>query len=163
MTTSRLLSPLLVALALSSCGSDEPQKAAPPATPPPAATKPAPPPAAATKPAGAPVAACVGTWTSGPTGTLTCSGPTKGTAFDKATFRLDRVCVNDARVSAYTAGGKTVTMTLKPEGQRLCATFGGVAEVPESCSCVAPAGGDCKPPADGFVCVAIGRSAPAGG
>jgi hypothetical protein len=71
--------------------------------------------------------------------------------------------VNDARVSTYTAGGKTVTMTLKAEGQRLCATFGGVAEVPESCSCVAPAGGDCKPPADGFVCVAIGHSASAGG
>ena len=165
MTTSRFLSSLVVALALSSCGSDEPQKAAPPA----AANKPAPPPAppsaAATKPAppGDGVAACVGKWTSGPTGTLTCSGPGKGTAFDKATFRLDRVCVNDARVSTYTAGGKTVTMTLKAEGQRLCATFSGVAEVPESCSCVAPAGGDCKPPTDGFVCVAIGHAASAGG
>ena len=65
--------------------------------------------------------------------------------------------------STYTAGGKTVTMTLKAEGQKLCATFGGVAEVPESCSCVAPAGGDCNPPPDGFVCVAIGRAAGAGG
>ena len=153
MTTSHFLSSLVVALALSSCGSDEPKKAAPP---PAAAAKPAP-------SAGIPAAACVGNWKSGPTGTLTCSGPGKGTAFDKATFRLDRVCVNDARVSTYTAGGKTVTMTLKAEGQRLCATFGGVAEVPESCSCVAPAGGDCNPPPDGFVCVAIGRAAAAGG
>ena len=153
MTTSRFLSSLVVAVALSSCGSDEPKKAAPPAAATKPAPPPAPPPAAAAKPApsaGIPAAACVGNWKSGPTGTLACSGPGKGTAFDKATFRLDRVCVNDPRVSTYTAGGKTVTMTLKAEGQKLCAT------------CVAPAGGDCNPPPDGFVCVAIGRAAGAG-
>jgi hypothetical protein len=155
MTTPRFLSTLILALTLSSCGSDEPQKAAPPATPAARsnqariATRRRDPAREARRRPRRSVRRDV---TSGPTGTLTCSGPGKGTAFDKAAFRLDRVCVNDPRVSTYTAGGKTVTMTLKPEGQRLCATFGGVAEVPESCSCVAPAGGDCNRRPDGFVC-----------
>ena len=150
--THRFLSSLVVAMALTACGSDEPHKAPPPASPPPAATK----------PAGPPASVCVGKWTSGATGTLTCTGP-EGRPFDKATFRLERICVNDTRVSTYSAGGKTVTMKVNPTGKTHCATFDGVAEVPESCSCVAPAGGDCNPPADGFVCVAIGHAAPAGG
>jgi hypothetical protein len=165
MSTSRVLSSLLVALALTGCGGDEPHKTAPP---PPAAPKPAPPPAAAANkpaasaPAGPPQTACLGKWTSGTTGTVTCSPP-KGAAFDKAAFRLDRVCVNDPRITTYTAAGKAVTLTLKPEGKLHCATLSGVAEVPESCTCVAPAAGDCNPPADGFVCVAIGHFVPAGG
>jgi hypothetical protein len=153
MTTSRFLTSLVVALALAGCGSDESHKTAPPA----AANKPATP-----APSGPPKSACIGKWTSGATGTLTCSAPGKGVAFDKATFRLEQVCVNDPRVTTYTAGGKTVTMTLKPEGNQHCAKFDGVAEVPESCSCVAPAGGNCDPPADGFICLAIGHSAAGG-
>ena len=140
MTTSRFLSSLVVALALTGCGSDEHKSAPPAATPPPAAQKPATP-----APGGPPLAACIGKWTSGATGTLTCSGAGKGTPFDKAAFRLDRVCVNDPRISTYTAGGKTVTLTLKPEGQQHCASMGGVAEVPESCSCVAPTGRRLQP------------------
>jgi len=154
MSTSRFLCSLVIALALTGCGGDEPHKAAPPPPPP---QKPATPPAA---PAGAP-AGCIGKWTSGTTGTLVCTGA--GTSFDKAAFRLDRVCANDPRVSAYTAGGKTVTLTLEQDGPYHCASLGGVAEVPESCSCVAPAGGDCNPPAGGFACAAFGHSAPAGG
>jgi hypothetical protein len=142
MTTSRFLSSLVVALALTSCGSDEPHKAAPP--PPRRRTRDA---AARRQPRPGSGQArpaprsrqCVGKWTSGTTGTLTCSGPGQGATFDKAAFRLDRVCVNDPRITTLHAGGKTVTMTLKAEGRQLCATFGGVAEVPESCSCVAPA------------------------
>jgi hypothetical protein len=154
MTTSRLLSSLVAALALTGCGGDEPHKAA---APPPAARKPATPPTAA---AGPPVG-CLAKWTSGTTGTLVCTGT--GVPFDKAAFRLDRVCVNDPRISAYTAGGKTVTLTLESADPYYCANLGGVAEVPETCSCVAPAGGDCNPPADGFACAAFGHSAPAGG
>jgi hypothetical protein len=159
MTTSRFLPSLVVALALTGCGSDESHKTTPPAAPPPAAVnKPA-----AAPPVGPPPSACIGKWTTGTTGTLTCSAPGKNATFDKASFRLDRVCVNDPRVTTYTAGGKTVTMTLKPDGKQHCASFNGVAEVPESCSCVAPSGGDCNPPSDGFICLAIGHSAPAGG
>jgi len=154
MTSSRFLSSLVVALALTGCGSDEPHKAP---TPPPAAQKAATPSApAAGRPAG-----CIGKWTSGTTGTLVCSGD--GTAFDKAAFRLDRVCVNDPRISTYTAGGKTVTLTLESADPYYCANLGGVAELPETCSCVAPAGGDCNPPAGGFACAAFGHTAPAGG
>ena len=165
MITSRFVSSLVVALVLTGCGSDDSHKAAPPPAP---AAKPVPPPAppaAAAKPAAQAdgAAVCAGKWTSGPTGTLTCSGPGNNTTFNKAAFRLDRVCVNDPRVSAYAAGGKTVTMTLTPDGKRHCATFAGVAEVPESCSCVAPAGGDCNAPEGGFVCIAIGHTASAGG
>jgi hypothetical protein len=165
MMTHRFLSSLVVAMALTACGSDEPHKA-PPASPPAAAPKPvappAPPPAAATTPPGPPAATCIGKWTSGETGALTCTGP-EGRPFDKAAFRLVRVCVNDTRVSTYSAGGKTVTLKVNPTGKTHCAAFDGVAEVPESCSCVAPAGGDCNPPAGGFVCVAIGHAAPTGG
>jgi hypothetical protein len=155
MTTTRVLSSLVIALALTGCGSDESHKTAPP---PPVAQKPA-----APTPIGAgATAGCIGNWTSGTTsGTLVCSGADK--PFDKAAFRLDRLCVNDPRITSYTAGGKTVTLTLQPDGGFHCANLGGVAEVPETCSCVAPAAGDCNPPAGGFTCAAFGHSARAGG
>jgi hypothetical protein len=149
MTTRRYLRSVTLAagLAVAGCGGDEPPGASAPAPAPPK------PPAASV-----PVA-CIVKWTSGTTGTLACTagGPNKDRVkIDATTFRLDRICVNDVRIASYGAGGKTLPLATKPAGGLHCTDFGGVQQLPESCSCVPPAGGDCNPPPNGFTCVAAG-------
>jgi hypothetical protein len=142
---------LTAALVAPGCGGDAPS--APPA--PPATQAPA--------PAGQVPVACLGKWTSGVTGTVGCnpSGPNKDrVTLDKESIRLDRVCVNDPRVTSFSAGGKDVPFTPKPDQRVHCADLGGVQQLPESCSCVAPPGGDCTPPQDGFVCMFAGHVKP---
>jgi len=153
MTRRPLLAAALTAgLAIAGCGGDEPPKTAAPV-----ASKPP------TAPAGTVPVACIGKWTSGPTGTLTCSagGPNKDRVkIGQDTFRLDRICANDPRIGTYTAaGGKTAPIASKPAGPLYCAEFGAVQQLPESCTCIPPAGGDCTPPPDGFVCLATGHVA----
>src|SRR5215475_13253970 len=74
------------------------------------------------------------------------------------TLRLDQVCVNDPRLTSMNvAGGKTVPLTLKASGANHCASLGGATQLPETCTCVPPAGGDCTAPAVGFLCIAGGH------
>jgi len=105
--------------------------------------------------------ACVAKWTSGASGTFTCEaeGPQKSRAkIAPDTLRLDQVCVNDPRLTSMNvAGGKTVPLTLKASGANHCASLGGATQLPETCTCVPPAGGDCTAPAVGFVCIAAGH------
>ena len=104
--------------------------------------------------------ACLAKWTSGETGTLHCNatGPSKDAVkVDKETFRLGMICVNDARIASYAFdGGQTAPLTTTVKGNARCADFDGLKRLPESCTCVPPAGGDCTPPKDGFVCLAVG-------
>ena len=141
---------LAVGLAITGCGGDEPPRSAPPA----------PPKAAATPPGTMPVG-CIGKWTSGDTGKLNCigGGPDKDRVkIDATNFKLDKVCVNDKRITKFTAaGGAAVTFEPKPEGPLQCANFNAVAQLPESCSCVPPQGGNCNPPPEGFACLATGH------
>jgi hypothetical protein len=161
-THPRLLTfALAMGVAVAGCGGDEP----PASTPSPAATAPAPPAAkTAAAPSGTVPVTCIAKWTSGATGAVTCQpgGPDKDrVTVDKDTFRLDRICVNDPRVASFTAaGGNAVAIASKPEQRGHCAEFGGVQQLPESCTCVPPAGGDCTPPQGGFVCLAAGHVSP---
>ena len=154
-TRRHLLSATLAAgLAFTGCGGDEPPRTAPPA--PQAGPK------AAAIPAGSVPIGCIGKWTTGTTGALTClaGGPDKDRVkFDKTNFKLDKICVSDKRITSFTTGGTAVTFDPKPEGTLHCATFNATPQLPESCSCVAPAGGDCNPPPDGFACLATGHVA----
>jgi len=138
---------LAAAFAIACGGGETPQT---PATP--GAAQPA--------PSGIPVA-CVAKWTSGASGTFTCQaeGPQKNRAkIAPDTLRLDQVCVNDPRLTSMNvAGGKTVPLTLKASGANHCASLGGATQLPETCTCVPPAGGDCTAPAVGFVCIAAGH------
>ena len=151
-TRRHLLSATLAAgLTITGCGGDEPPRSAPPA--------PAPPKAATAPPGTVPVG-CIGKWTSGTTGTLNCmgGGPDKDRIkIEKTNFKLDKVCVNDKRITSFTTGGTAVAFTPKPEGPLLCATFNSTPQLPESCSCVPPQGGDCNPPPEGFACLATGH------
>jgi hypothetical protein len=103
--------------------------------------------------------ACIVQWSTGTTGMLECTagGPEKDrVTVDKTTFRLERICTNDKRVSSYAVDGGNMPIDSKPMGKFHCADFGGVQQLPVSCSCVAPPGGDCAPPAKGFSCLASG-------
>jgi hypothetical protein len=140
---------LAVGLAASGCGDHEP----------------------ATYPTVAPAEAssvsvgCIARWTAGTMGTFQCatSGPDKDKVkLDKDTFRLDTICVNDARITTFGFGGGQ-TAPIGAKGDNLCASFNGQSgRLPESCICVPPPGGDCTPPRDGFICVAAGH-VPLGG
>ena len=153
MKTRRfLLSATLVAgLTIVGCGGDEPPRTG--QAPPPPKIPPV--------PAGSVPVGCIGKWTSGTSGTLNCiaGGPNKDRVkIDQTSFRLDKICVNDKRIASFNvAGGTAVPITSKPEGNMHCAEFGAAQQLPESCACVAPAGGDCNPPPDGFICLATGH------
>ena len=149
MTTSRCLRSLglTAALIVAGCGGGEPSHPEQPAqrTPAPAGTVPV---------------ACIVRWTSGTSGALVCgaSGPDEARVrVDKDTFQLDKICVNDKRIASYTTASGTMPLTTKTEGNLQCADFGGAKQLPESCSCVAPPGGDCNPSPRGFVCIAKGH------
>ena len=109
---------------------------------------------------------CLAKWTSGATGTLSCraGGLNKDKVkVDKDSFRLDKICVNDPRITTYSfAGGQTAPIGATGDQVIRCADFNGVKQLPETCNCVPPAGGDCTPPKDGFVCFAGGH-VPLGG
>jgi hypothetical protein len=148
---------LAVGLAASGCGDHEPAKTTAP--PPPAK------PAAAPAEASSVSVGCIAKWTAGATATLQCrtSGPDKDKVkLDKDTFRLDSICVNDARIATFGFGGGQ-TAPIGAKGDTLCASFNGQSgRLPESCTCVPPPGGDCTPPRDGFICLAAGH-VPLGG
>jgi hypothetical protein len=101
--------------------------------------------------------ACVAKWTTGATGTFTCiaGGPNKGNVqLTNDNVHLDRICVSDSRLTTYGFGnGQTASIDAKGDPPGRCGTFGGVARLPESCSCTAS---DCTPPKEGFVCFAAG-------
>jgi hypothetical protein len=142
-----LITALAAATAIACGGSETPQA---PATP--GAAKPS--------PSGIPVA-CIAKWTSGASGRFTCEagGPEKNRAkIAPDTLRLDQICVNDPRLTSISvAGGKTVPLTLKTSGTTHCASLGGPTQLPETCTCMPPAGGDCTAPAGGFACIATGQ------
>jgi hypothetical protein len=146
---------LCVGLVIAGCGGGEPPPASKPTAP--IATTAAP--KAATQADRVPVG-CVVKWTSGATGTFSCTagGPNGGKVkVDKDTFRLDRICVNDPRITTYGFSGQTAPIGATGTGALRCAEFNGVKQLPETCSCVPPAGGDCTPPKDGFACLAAGH------
>lgn len=102
---------------------------------------------------------CIAKWTSGESGTFSCTGGGPRAAQAKITpetIHLDQACVNDPRLTTITAaGGKTIAVPPGPSPTR-CVQLGGAQHLPERCTCVPPAGGDCTPPEVGFVCVAAG-------
>jgi len=144
---------LAVGLAASGCEDHEPVKTT---APPPAAYPAAAPPAEASSMA----VGCIARWTAGTMGTFQCSstGPDKDKVkLDKDTFRLDNICVNDARITTFGFGGGQ-TAPIGAKGGRYCASFNGQrGRLPESCICVPPPGGDCTPPQGGFMCIAGGH------
>jgi hypothetical protein len=148
MRTRRYSLAALAAAVAIACGGGETPQA--PATP------------GAAKPAASGIqVACGAKWTSGASGTFTCeaAGPQKDRAkIAPDTLRLDQICVNDPRLTSMTVtGGKTVPLTLKASDGIHCASLGGATQLPETCTCVPPAGGDCTAPAGGFVCIATGH------
>lgn len=105
--------------------------------------------------------ACIVKWTSGSVGTLACqaAGPNRSRAgtIDRGMW-IDRVCVNDPRIASLSlAGGGVTPFAVTGGGAVRCAELRGVQGLPEACTCVPPAGGDCKVPPDGFVCLVIGN------
>ena len=143
-----LAAALAVGVAIAACGGGETPQA-------PATAKPATP-----APSGIPVA-CIAKWASGPSGKFACTGvgPDKDRAKITAeTLRINRVCVNDPRLTSITvAGGNVVHFTPEASGVNRCAALAGAPQLPETCTCVPPAGGDCTGPAGDFVCVVLGR------
>jgi hypothetical protein len=155
MTTSRHrgTAVLVVAIAIAGCGGDEPASRTPPQARPTA-------PANANVAIGRVPVGCVAKWTSGETGTFVCEagGPNKAKVkIDKDSFRLEEICVNDVRIATYGfAGGQSAPLGGKDRGAVRCAQFAGTTTLPETCTCVPAPGGDCKPPPNGFVCLATG-------
>lgn len=155
MMMDRILvaSSFLVVLAAAGCGGGD--DASPPAT---AAA-----PAANAVPAKVSVT-CLAQWKSGTSGTFACRAQAgKDVKITKETFRLQQLCVNDARLTTYAyAGGQTATIAAKGEGPLRCTQVASLPHLPETCSCVAPPGGDCQPGPAGFVCLANGIVASGG-
>src|SRR5688572_11868707 len=106
MTTRRysLAAALAAGVAIAACGGGEA-----PQTPPPPAPAKAPPAGPKATPVG-----CIAKWTSGASGKFTCevAGGQKAAAkITPDTLRLEKICVNDARLTTITvAGGKTVPL-----------------------------------------------------
>jgi len=154
MSTLRHLLAAAVAtlVVMTGCGGDE--------APPPGAPRP---PAAAPGAAAGPIPVnCVATWTQGNSGSFLCqaSGPNRDTAKISAdTLQLDKICVSDERLTTYTFGG-TQTATINATGTppQRCEALGALRRLPEKCTCVPPAGGNCDSPAGGkFICLVIGH------
>lgn len=151
-TSCRLLTAAVITLvAITSCGQDDAPTAGTPRRP-----------AAAPATAGGRTTVnCLAGWAQGTTGTFACEamGPSKDTVKLSAdTLVLDRICVNDERLTTYGFGGSQ-TAPIAASGTPRCADLGGVKRLPESCTCVPPAGGDCTPPSNGgkFLCVITGH------
>jgi hypothetical protein len=150
MTTWRTLSNIVLTAGLvaAGCGGGEPERTAQPVAPP------------TSVPAGTVAVVCSVKWTDGPSGTFACSPTGPGAdrvQADKGTFRLEKICVNDKRITSFAVAGAAQPLETKPEGKVHCASFAGTPQLPETCSCVAPPGGDCNPPPKGFVCIAKGH------
>jgi hypothetical protein len=153
---------LVMGTAALGCGGGEPPKAppAPPAAKAPPAKAPGLPPLSKASPPGTAAVWCLAQWTEGATGKFTCL-PLGGTQVkvNRDSFVLQKMCINDERLTKYTyTGGQTGAID-KAEGTppERCMPFADVKQLPETCLCEPPAGKDCSsPPSEGFKCLATG-------